>query len=173
MAGLAFSEMQQETPQTCIVDIVPPTGGVIQTLVNNPDGSLKATWNAIADANPPTRVRLFAKFGDNVNLFDPANLIYEGPGLTFDIYKIGGNPITQGQLCFVGTRGVDQSGNENSNTQNLSVSATGLGYQNLLNLIGVLNTGVSTVEGQIVEEPISGEAIDEVIEGIIEPEEPI
>lgn len=136
MSGILFSTMQQQTPQACLIDTTPPSGGVLSTLVNNPDGSLKATWTGASDSSAPFRYEIYIQKNTSIDLFNVANIVAVVYKLTFDIFRdASGVAVNQGENYFVGVRAVDALGNRNSNTTSLSIIAAGIGYNNLLNLI--------------------------------------
>jgi hypothetical protein len=132
--GQQFSHFQQQTPQACVVDLVPPTGGAISSLTNNPDGSVKAQWPAASDANAPITYEVYVQKGTATGLFSTTPFLARG--LSLDIYRDSlGAMIVQGETIFAAVRAVDALGNQNTNTTTLSVVATGLGYANLLSVL--------------------------------------
>lgn len=142
MAGaLAFSEMQQQTPQACVVDLTPPTGGAIASLSNNPDGSIKAQWGAASDLNGPLTYEVYVQKGSATGLFSVTPFLARG--LSLDIYRDAlGAMLVVGDVVHVGVRPVDALGNKSSITTSLSITAAGLGYANL----------VATIPGAVWDE---------------------
>lgn len=149
MAGaLAFSEMQQQTPQACVVDLTPPTGGAITSLTNNPDGSIKAQWGAASDLNGPITYEVYVQKATATGLFSVAPFLARG--LSLDIYRDAlGAMLVVGDVVHVGVRPVDALGNKSSITTSLSVTAAGLGYANL----------VSTIPGAVWDELRAAHAV--------------
>lgn len=129
-----FLEMQQDTPTACIVDIIPPTGGVISSLTNNPDGSIRAQWSAAADSTPPFSYEVFVQRTTATGLFSVIPFISRN--LFLDIYRDSlGFPFITGEAVHVGVRPVDAVGNVNLQSISLSIIATGSDLSTLFNLI--------------------------------------
>jgi hypothetical protein len=137
MAGaIAFTEMQQETPQACLVDLTPPTGGAVSGVALNPDGSIRVQWPAAADVSEPIRYNVFMKLGTATGLFDDENIIGCVKGLFLDIYRqVDGQPLQLGETYHFGVRAEDALGNVNQNTTSLSIVASGLQVQALVSQI--------------------------------------
>ncbi len=134
MAAQQFLRMQQETPQACLVDLVPPVGGVISSLTNNPDGSLRAQWSAASDANLPVTYEVYVQKETATGLFSTVPFMTRG--LSLDIYRDSfGAMLVQGETVFVAVRAADALGNVNSNSTTLSITAAGIGYANLLSAL--------------------------------------
>lgn len=157
MAGaLAFSEMQQETPQACVVDLVPPTGGAITSLANNGDGSLKIQCALAVDPTAPITYEYYLS-QTLATLFDPANVIARSPLREFNAYRDANNAsITRGATYYAGVRPRDGAGNLNQNTTSLSVIANGLEIASLIT--EVLKTFIPP--GQNIEVAVSQSVIE-------------
>lgn len=171
MAGaIAFSDMQQETPQACLVDLTPPVGGAISGVSLNPDGSIRVQWPAAADVSGPIRYNVFMKLGTATDLFNPANIVGCIKGLFLDIYRQpDGQPLQLGETYYFGVRAEDAIGNLNQNTTSLSIVATGLQVQALISqLLATFVPPCQSVEVDIEQGEIEIEVNDQQIEVTIE-----
>lgn len=134
-----FSILQHTTAQACLVDITPPVGGVISSLTNNPDGSLKAQWTPANDPASPVSYEVYIQESTATGLFAPANLIGVTRSLALDIYRDkNGDMIEAGRTYHVGIRAIDKVGNQTPTTTSLSIVATGLGFANILTVLSGL-----------------------------------
>lgn len=150
--GLQFTEqMQQETSKACIADVTPPVGGVVQSIVNQLDGSLKVNWNSATDDTSPVLYKLYIKKATAVGIIDEENVIYQGPATEFYVCRDAeGFPVIAGETYFASVRAIDRFGNENANNQFVSVTAQGIGYANLVNQI--INSSTAAFGGELVIE---------------------
>lgn len=132
--GQQFSDFQQQTPQACVVDLVPPSGGAISSITNNPDGSVKIQWPAASDTNAPITYEVYVQKGTATGLFSTTPFLARG--LSLDVYRDSlGAMIVQGETIHAAVRAVDALGNQNTNTTTMSVVAAGIGYANLLSVL--------------------------------------
>lgn len=157
----------QKLPQSCLVDITPPTFGGITSLIANPNGSVKPSWSAATETGtPPVRYNVYIKKDNATSLFTSANLLLSTPLLTLDLYQTpDGLPLQEQATYFVGVRAVDGVGNESSNTQSLSVISSGVFSQSLANLADAVRALIRASEvhlvGDLVQpEVLSGELVD-------------
>lgn len=121
-------------PSAALTDLTAPTGGAITSVTNNPDGSVKAQWGAASDPSTPITYEVYVQKGSATGIF--ALTPFLSRDLSIDLYKDSlGAAIVQGDVVHVGVRPVDAVGNRSSITTTLSVTATGVGYANLLALL--------------------------------------
>lgn len=164
--ALAFSIMQQETPQACLVDLTPPTFAGIVSLLAKTNGALAASWAAATDDSEPIRYRVFIKKATATGLFDPGNIALETQKLSVDLFFDAlGDVLEYGVTYYVGVRAVDQPGNEDSNSVSLSATSEGVissEISGILNKIEALvATTCQTLEGSVTDS-------DTVLEGQVE-----
>lgn len=119
-----------ETPNACIVDLIPPTFSGISTAVAQNNGSTKITWNAATDATTPIRYNIYIAYGSvsATSLFQPNNLVMVSPPNSTSSYIFNLAPgvwlnpsdpifLTKGQIYTYGVRAIDGVGNiDNNNT---------------------------------------------------------
>ena len=124
---LINNNFYQGTSQACIIDITPPTFSGINFLDVESRGQIRAGWAVATDPTAPIRYEVYIKAGNNVNLFNTANIIAITDKLQYDIFTLpDGSFLQNGQVYFVGVRAIDGVNNRDNNTVSQSVISTGV-----------------------------------------------
>lgn len=173
-----FETFLMDTPDACVVDLVPPTFAGIAALVANVNGSITPSWLAATEANsPPVRYNIYVKKDNATGLFTSGNFLMCTQLLEFDLYQTpDGLPLQEQATYHVGVRAVDALGNESSNLQSLSVVSNGVFEQTLADLADAVRSLIrasdvnlvgevfepESLKGDIVQpDVLSGELVDE------------
>lgn len=172
-AGLFY----HSTSNACITDFDPPTFGGIQTLSQNANGSLRATWNAGVELlNPPIKYRAYIQLAssDPNDLFNTNNLQSSTTELFEDIYTLSDNtPLQPDTLYRVGYRAVDALGNESQNLEYLECVSLGIpsaAISELVRLVSRLLSGAHPcLEAEVKGDPeLEGTISTDSLEGVID-----
>lgn len=165
------------TSQACIADFDPPTFGGIQTLSQNTNGSLRATWNAGVELlNPPIRYRAYVQLAseDPNDLFNAVNLQSSTTELFDDVYTLPDNtPLQADTLYRVGYRAVDALGNESQNLNYLECVSLGIPSEAVAELVRLVSRLLSAahpcLEGEVKGDPaLEGTISTDSLEGVID-----
>jgi len=133
-----------DTPQACLVDLLPPTFAGVSSLTANADGSITSAWAAASDPSVPITYEVYILPGS----VSAATLFAASPsdktvGLSRRSYlDSNGDPLLKDQLYTFGVRCRDAVGNLNTNTATLSETA--IGSVNLAQVYQDLQTNFAT-----------------------------
>lgn len=127
MAEQYSATATQKLPESCVVDITPPTFTGIASLVVQLNGSLLATWLAGSDATLPLEYEIYIKEGTATGLFSTANIAYITKNLSLYLFQLAsGQLLEAGQTYYVGVRAKDAVGNRDNNLVSLFAVSTGV-----------------------------------------------
>lgn len=131
------SSLVQKPAPAALPSAVAPTFGGITGLVQQPDGSLTASWAAATVVpNPPVRYEVYLQIGTAAGLFSLSNLV----GVTANLsLNTACDSIPQslvlGSTYYVGVRAIDAYSNRTSNMQSLSETITNANFNTLASAV--------------------------------------
>lgn len=130
MAQQFSRSVVQRLPEACQNDTTPPTFGGIQTLTQQPNGSLLATWSAGSDLAGPLSYEVYILQGiaSAAALFSTANIALITRQLSARVFTLSNlnSYLLPGQTYTVGVRAIDALSNRSSNTQLLTAVSLGV-----------------------------------------------
>lgn len=145
-----FLTMQQSTPKTCVLNLVPPVFSGIQTLVAQSNGALLAGWNPAVDADGdlPIEYEVYVKKGTATGLFsvDPL-LTYE---TQIRIMTLADGSLLENALYFVGVRAKDSEQNIETNIISLSAVSVGVLDAGLVEAVQAMRAVAQAITGDLV-----------------------
>lgn len=122
-----FSDMQQQTPQACLVDVTPPTFSGITSLVAQNNGAGLASWGSASDVTLPIDFLIYVQEGTNVGLFSSSNIALITRNSSAKIFLDRLGALLKYQTTYhVGVRARDGVGNVDSNTASFSFVSSGV-----------------------------------------------
>jgi hypothetical protein len=140
MAEQYAYQSTQLLPAACVVDITPPTFAGIQSVSNQSNGSILASWNAATDTSNPIDYVVYVQHNTATGLFNPANVAYTTRNLSILIFQLADSTLLlAGENYYIGVRAKDALNNEETNTVSLQGTST-----------GVLTNNLSTIANQLV-----------------------